>query len=235
MERSGLLEPSDGRRDVDHGCSGKRRGQLEVLSHTISSSHRRLRHLRQYPWGRNSVTSVDRHFKCRRLQGDSSSRLTTTLTVRGDRERHQCADDPGHAGGQFQSVASGTVLRNVGHRPAPLPRLARGQDTPDPARRLAQHLGNIVRAATYRAAVRRHPEGHPADPADRRGPRDPLTCPQGRASSTRLNGVSVARRKRPNPASAAIAPSRCWPACAPRPSATGWSSDDGVHTSVEAA
>ena len=75
----------------------------------------------------------------------------------------------------------------------------------------------------------------PAGPADRRGPRDPLTCPQGRASSTRLNGVSVARRKRPNPACAAIAPSRCWPACAPRPSATGWSSDDGVHTNVDAA
>jgi len=32
----------------------------------------------------------------------------------------------GHAGGQLQWVASGTVLRNVGHRPAPLPRLARG-------------------------------------------------------------------------------------------------------------
>jgi hypothetical protein len=34
------LQPSDGRHDVDHGSSGKRRGQLEVLSHTISSSHR---------------------------------------------------------------------------------------------------------------------------------------------------------------------------------------------------
>jgi len=36
------------------------------------------------------------------------------------------------------------------------------EDTPGPARRLAQHLGNIVRAATYRAPVRRHPEGQPA-------------------------------------------------------------------------
>ena len=138
---------------------------------------------------------------------DSSSRLTTTLTVRGDRVRHQCADDPG--------PRRRSVHRRFRYSPAECwsPTCATSStcprtDTPGPARRLAQHLGNIVRAATYRAPVRRHPEGHPAGPADRRGPRDPLSCPQGRASSTRLNGVSVARRKRREPASAAIAPSR---------------------------
>ena len=39
-----------------------------------------------------------------------------------------------------------TVPENDGHRPAPLPRPT--ADTPGPARRLAEHLGNIVRAAT---------------------------------------------------------------------------------------
>ena len=57
----------------------------------------------------------------------------------------------------------------------------------------------------------------------------------GRASSTRLNGVSVARRNRVNPASAATSPSRCSPACAPRPRPTSWSSEAGVQISVEAA
>ena len=32
------------------------------------------------------------------------------------------------------------------------------EDTPGPARRLAQYLGNIVRAATYRAPVRVTPK-----------------------------------------------------------------------------
>src|SRR5579885_933484 len=56
----------------------------------------------------------------------------------------------------------------------------------------------------------------------------------GRASKTMLNGVSVARRKRVNPADVTTSRSLASPACAPNPSPTSWSSDAGTHTSVEA-
>src|SRR5262249_3319417 len=59
--------------------------------------------------------------------------------------------------------------------------------------------------------------------------------PQGRASRTILNGVSVARRKRVKPPEVTTCRSRVSPACAPRPSPTSWLSDAGVQTIVEAA
>jgi hypothetical protein len=56
-----------------------------------------------------------------------------------------------------------------------------------------------------------------------------------RASSTRLKGVSVARRKWLNPASMKTCRSRFSPACAPSPSPTSCDSELGVQTHVEAA
>ena len=56
---------------------------------------------------------------------------------------------------------------------------------------------------------------------------------QGRPSSTRLNGVSVARWNVLNPASWATSRSLDSPACAPRAAPTSWDSDAGVQTSVE--
>jgi hypothetical protein len=56
----------------------------------------------------------------------------------------------------------------------------------------------------------------------------------GLASSTRLNGVSVARRKRVNPPSVITSRSRDSPAWAPSARPTSWSREAGVHTSVEA-
>lgn len=56
-----------------------------------------------------------------------------------------------------------------------------------------------------------------------------------RASSTRLNGVSVARRKREKPASAKTCLSRRSPACAPSPSFTSCDSELGVQMQVDAA
>src|SRR5215468_7695717 len=58
--------------------------------------------------------------------------------------------------------------------------------------------------------------------------------PQGRASSTKLKGVSVARRKRVKPPAVTTCRSRASPACAPSPSPTSWLSDAGVQTIVEA-
>jgi len=57
---------------------------------------------------------------------------------------------------------------------------------------------------------------------------------QGRASSTRLNGVSAARRKRVKPPSRATRRKRPSPACAPKamPSAA---MELGTHSNVDAA
>ncbi len=57
----------------------------------------------------------------------------------------------------------------------------------------------------------------------------------GRASSTRLNGVSVARRKWLYPASDMTWPRRASPAWAPSPSPTSCASELGVHRKVEPA
>ena len=56
-----------------------------------------------------------------------------------------------------------------------------------------------------------------------------------RASRIRLNGVSVARRKRLNPASANTARRRASPACAPRPSPTSCEREFGVQIMLDAA
>ena len=58
-------------------------------------------------------------------------------------------------------------------------------------------------------------EAAPARRPARRRPRLARAAGYGRASSTRLNGVSVARRKRLKPASSAISRSRASPAWAP--------------------
>jgi len=59
------------------------------------------------------------------------------------------------------------------------------------------------------------------------------TC-YGRASYTRLNGVSAARRKRVNPALDTTSRIRFSPACAPNAAPTSWASDAGVQIIVEA-
>src|SRR5207245_2692286 len=57
---------------------------------------------------------------------------------------------------------------------------------------------------------------------------------QGRSSSTRLNGVAVARRNRVKPACVTTSRSRFSPACAPSASPTSWASDAGVQIIVDA-
>ncbi len=57
---------------------------------------------------------------------------------------------------------------------------------------------------------------------------------QGLASSTKLTGVSAARRNRVNPAPVATSRSLASPACAPSARAPSWSSAFGVQSSVEA-
>jgi hypothetical protein len=58
---------------------------------------------------------------------------------------------------------------------------------------------------------------------------------QARASNTRLNGVSAARRNRVKPALVATCLSRASPACAPRAAPTSCASEFGVHSIVDAA
>ena len=55
----------------------------------------------------------------------------------------------------------------------------------------------------------------------------------GRASSTRLNGVSAARRNRSKPPALTTSPILAWPACAPSASPTSCESEAGVHRSIE--
>ena len=57
----------------------------------------------------------------------------------------------------------------------------------------------------------------------------------GRASSTRLNGVSAARRTRVKPAVPSTSRRRASPAWAPSARPTSWESELGVHSSVENA
>src|SRR6266516_2617995 len=67
--------------------------------------------------------------------------------------------------------------------------------------------------------------GAPADPVDR--------FRYGRASKTRLNGVSVARRNRVRPPEVTTSRIRASPAWAPSARPTSWDSDAGVQRSVE--
>ena len=59
--------------------------------------------------------------------------------------------------------------------------------------------------------------------------------PQGRASKTILNGVSVALRTLPKPPCVIADESLAKPACAPSAAPTGWSSEVGMQIMVEAA
>ena len=87
---------------------------------------------------------------------------------------------------------------------------------------------------TLRAALRPHPG---MTPARHRRHRSSVHLPmrrcQGRTSKTRLNGVSVALRKRVKPPAAVTSRIRAGPACAPRARPTSWESDAGVHSNVE--
>jgi hypothetical protein len=56
---------------------------------------------------------------------------------------------------------------------------------------------------------------------------------QGLASNTRLNGVSLARRKRLNPPEASTFRSRDSPAWAPKHNPTSCEREHGVHSIVE--
>src|SRR5581483_2636687 len=64
--------------------------------------------------------------------------------------------------------------------------------------------------------------------------REPRVC-YGRASNTRLNGVSATRRKRVKPAASTTSLILASPACAPSASPTSCESEAGVHSSVEKA
>src|SRR5438132_2979420 len=57
----------------------------------------------------------------------------------------------------------------------------------------------------------------------------------GRVSSTKLNGVAVARRKRVKPPAVTTWRSRASPAWAPRAIPTSWLNDAGTQIIVEAA
>ena len=71
-------------------------------------------------------------------------------------------------------------------------------------------------------------------PASRFGHGRPGTAETyGRASYTRLNGVSAARRKRVKPPVWTTSRIRASPACAPSASPTSWDNDAGVHSRVE--
>lgn len=59
--------------------------------------------------------------------------------------------------------------------------------------------------------------------------------PQGRASSTMLNGVSTARRMRVKPPAVSTSRKRASPACAPRAAPTSCLSDAGTQIAVENA
>ena len=59
--------------------------------------------------------------------------------------------------------------------------------------------------------------------------------PYGRASMTMLNGVSAALRTLRKPPCLMASETRANPACAPRAAPTGWSSEVGTQTMVEAA
>src|SRR5204862_375959 len=110
--------------------------------------------------------------------------------------------------------------------------------------------GNLPRSAYAAATVpgRRGPGGRrvplsvgPHARGHRRGRTGPGRSRAGRdgrdrhglASRMRLNGVWVARRTLLKPASASKAASRRWPACAPSPRPTSWSSDPGVQITVD--
>ena len=102
------------------------------------------------------------------------------------------------------------------------------------------HAANVTAATTACSTVGRRERLGPQAITGRNGTAVPARVATdnrryGRASSTRLNGVSVARRNRVNPASSATARSRSSPAWAPRASPTSWSSEDGVQITVEAA
>ncbi len=58
-------------------------------------------------------------------------------------------------------------------------------------------------------------------------------CVHGRASSTRLKGVSAARRTRLKPPSLSTSVRRCSPAWAPSARPTSWLSEAGVQSIVE--
>jgi len=94
------------------------------------------------------------------------------------------------------------------------------------------HIGQVPGGTRPAACGLAHRAGsrQAGRPGGSRAP--PRSC-QGRASNTRLNGVSAARRNRVNPAVPTTSAILASPACAPRASPTSCDSDAGVHSSVE--
>ena len=88
-------------------------------------------------------------------------------------------------------------------------------------------------AATCRRGSRAYHGVQEARPPDRWFLAAPLV-PQGLASSTKLKGVSAARRNRLKPPWVTTSFRRCSPACAPRQAPTSWERDAGVHMNVDA-
>jgi hypothetical protein len=82
-----------------------------------------------------------------------------------------------------------------------------------------QMISNCRRSGREVDLARCLDHGAPADPLDGNG-QVRSGAGQGRASRTRLNGVSAARRNREKPASWTTSPSRVSPACAPSASPT---------------
>ena len=90
------------------------------------------------------------------------------------------------------------------------------------------------RPSRRRLAVASGPRTRAGAPAARFGRGRPEhSRTYGRASYTRLNGVSAARRKRVKPPAWTTSRIRASPACAPSASPTSWDSDAGVHSRVE--
>ena len=91
----------------------------------------------------------------------------------------------------------------------------------------------------HKRAAAADPRGYGLPPGRRLLPVVPSEAPaassaQGRASSTRLNGVSVARVTLENPPSLITSANLASPACAPSARPTSWSRDAGVQITVEA-
>jgi hypothetical protein len=92
---------------------------------------------------------------------------------------------------------------------------------------LRQFSEHALHDRSFRILVR---EGGGASRVKRAPP-----APHALASSTMLNGVSAARRKREKPAWRATSASFRSPACAPSAAPTSWPSEAGTHTLVENA
>ncbi len=135
-------------------------------------------------------------------------------------------------GSASSSGASGRSTRSGAGRSSPRPRRRPRRRAAAVALDEALVVG-IAGATLLAVAAGRSPGGLSRDVAVRLTRLD--RSAHGRASNTRLNGVSAARRKRVKPPAATTSPIRASPACAPSASPTSCDSDAGVHRNVENA